>query len=156
MQCPAVSTQQLSMRTPPHTCLNIWLEFFCRTCTDTCQGMPPGFTFRPPKIRVMGFFGCGFPQVENRCDGVDAGGAWVGFRVSGGLAVAGLGISAGAGLAVVGLGLGGEDGVASSSESENTRDNIAEDIVQSVICKLTFTLIGSNYIFEFGHDTFLL
>lgn len=120
MQCPAVSTQQLSMRTPPHTCLNIWSVFFCFTCTETCQGMPPGFTFRPPKIRVMGFFGCGFPQVENRCDGAGAGAAWVGFRVSEGLVVTGLGSGAGVGLAVVGLGLGGEDGVESSSESENT------------------------------------
>lgn len=80
----------------------------------------------------------------------------MGFRVSGGLVVTGLGIGAGAGLAVVGLGLGGEDGVASSSESENTRDNNAEDIVQSVICKLSFTLIGSNYILEFGHDIFVV
>lgn len=125
MQCPAVSTQQLSMRTPPHTCLNIWLVFFCFTCTETCQGMPPGFTFKPPKIRVMGFFGCGLPQVENRCDGEGEGAAWVGFRVSEGLVETGLGTGAGVGLAVVGLGLGGEDGVESSSESENTNATIS-------------------------------
>lgn len=68
----------------------------------------------------MGFFGCGLPQVENRCDGEGAGAAWVGFRVSEGLGVTGLGTGAGVGLAVVGLGLGGEVGVESSSESENT------------------------------------
>lgn len=124
MQCPAVSTQQLSMRTPPHTCRKIWLVFFCLTCTDTCQGMPPGFTFRPPKIRVMGFFGCGFPQVENPRDraGAGAGGVGLGFRVGEDLVVTGLGTGADTGLGVVGLGLGGEGGVgtSSSSSSENT------------------------------------
>lgn len=68
----------------------------------------------------MGFFGCGFPQVENRCDGAGVGAAWVGFRVSEGLVVTGLATGAGVGLAGVGLGLGGEDGVESSSESDNT------------------------------------
>lgn len=125
MQCPAVSTQQLSMRTPPHTCRKIWLVFFCLTCTDTCQGMPPGFTFRPPKIRVIGFLGCGFPQVENRWGGAGAGGVGLGFRVGGALVVTGLGAGAGAGtgLSVVGPGSGGEGGVvtsSSSSKSENT------------------------------------
>lgn len=125
MQCPAVSTQQLSMSTPPHTWRKIWLVFFCLTCTDTCQGMPPGFTFRPPKIRVIGFFGCGFPQVENRGDGAGAGagagGVGLGFRVGGALVVTGPGAGAGTGLGVVGLGLGGEGGVGtSSSSSENT------------------------------------
>lgn len=80
--------------------------------------MPPGFTFRPPKIRVMGFFGCGFPQVEKCWDGVGAGAAagagagrvGLGFRVSGDLVDTGLGAGAGAGtgLGVVGLGFGGK------------------------------------------------
>lgn len=144
MQCPAVSTQQVSMRTPPHTCRKIWLVFFCLTCTDTCQGMPPGFTFRPPKIRVMGFFGCGFPQVENRWDGVGAGagGVGLGFRVGGGLVVTGLGTGAGGGagagagtgLGVVGLGFGGKGGVgvSSSSSSENTHMRTWQNILHKL------------------------
>lgn len=95
----------------------------------------------------MGFFGCDFPQVENRCDGEGPGVAWVGFRVREGLVVTGLGTGAGVGLAVVGLCLGGEDGVESSSESETHTQQIAEYIL-SVICELNFTLMGSNEFFN--------
>lgn len=142
MQCPAVSTQQLSMRTPPHTCRKIWLVFLCLTCTDTCQGMPPGFTFRPPKIRVIGFLGCGFPQVENRRDGAGAGagagGVGLGFRVGGGLVVTGLGAGAGdgTGLSVVGLGSGGEGVVGTSSSSSSKSKNTHKRTWQRMLHKL--------------------
>lgn len=140
MQCPAVSTQQLSMRTPPHTCRKIWLVFLCLTCTDTCQGMPPGLTFRPPKIRVIGFLGCGFPQVENRGDGAGAGagGAGLGFRVGGGLVVTGLGAGAGdgTGFSIVGLGSGGEGVVETSSSSSSKSENTHKRTLQRMLHKL--------------------
>lgn len=102
MQCPAVRTQQLSMRTPPHKCLNCWLLFFGLTCKDTCQGIAPGLTFRPPKIRFTDFLGSGFPQVENCFDGAvvltgtlvgaeEVGEASLGFTVIEGLVVISLG-----------------------------------------------------------------
>lgn len=36
--------------------------FFGLTCKDTCHGIAPGDTFKPPKILVI-FLGSAFPQV---------------------------------------------------------------------------------------------
>lgn len=124
MQCAAVSTQQLSMRTPPQMCENAWLVFFGLSCKDTCQGIAPGLTFRPLIILVMAFFGWAVPHVENCCSGpavlleaVDAAvgcEAWVGPSGSVGAVVDGW-------VAVVGPADVGWDSVASVVGSVGSR-----------------------------------
>lgn len=117
MQCPAVRTQQLSMRTPPHKCLNCWLVFFGLACKDTCQGIDPGLTFRPPKIRFIDFLGLGSPQVENCFGGAavltgtsvgaeEVCGASLGFSVIKGLVVISSGTVGWVGVGLAGVGFG--------------------------------------------------
>lgn len=99
MQWPAVKTQQLLMRTPPQTCLYGRFEFFGFCCKETCQGIAPGETLRPPKIRVIAFLGWGTPQVRN-CDAAASVGEAGPAEGRGGKVVD-------RGLADVGCGLGG-------------------------------------------------
>lgn len=119
MQCPAVSTQQLAMRTPPQVCPNGKLVFFGLTCRDTCQGIAPGATFKPPKIRVRVFFGSDFPQRKNCCGGAETGGVGGASVGPGVVRGASLGFSDGVGLVGVGLvtavGLGSVGGVGGAS-----------------------------------------
>ena len=69
MQWAAVSTQQDSIRMPPHVWLKAesWPGLVCR---DTCQGWAPGWDFIPPKILAAGP-GWGFPHWENSATGVE-------------------------------------------------------------------------------------
>lgn len=153
MQCPAVSTQQLSMRTPPHTCLNIWFELFGLTCRETCQGIPPGLTFRPPKILVMGLFGWAFPQPEN-CRGREgiAGGASLGFWIGGDLVVTtlGTGLAVGLGLGLVRavVGAGGTISIGTTSENKNIAEEIFTNILinhnQTVLRSVKANLLSQN------------
>lgn len=139
-QCPAVSTQQLSMRTPPQMCENAWLLFFGLSCKDTCQGIAPGLTFRPLIIRVMAFFGWAIPHVENSCGaGVVLSGvvgaavdceAWVGSSGTVGSVVDGWGAAVGStglgwspGASVVGsVGSVGSTSVGDSSNGKRSAE----------------------------------
>lgn len=118
-------------------CLNAWLLFFGRTCKDTCQGIDPGLTFRPPKILVMDFFGCAFPQVENGCGaavvlaGVSVGAevgceASVGFSGIAGLVVDGVGTSvglAGAGWVMTRVVVGSGEAISVGDSSKKAQMN---------------------------------